>query len=55
MHRSTSPIPDRLAAALADRYRFDQEIGIGGMATVYSAIRTLPLYDSGEAGGLLPT
>ncbi len=28
---------DRLRAALADRYAFDQEIGRGGMATVYRA------------------
>ena len=27
----------RLAAALADRYRIDREIGAGGMATVYLA------------------
>jgi Tol biopolymer transport system component/tRNA A-37 threonylcarbamoyl transferase component Bud32 len=29
--------PDRLAAALADRYRVDRELGQGGMATVYLA------------------
>jgi len=29
--------PDRLAAALADRYRFERELGHGGMATVYLA------------------
>ncbi len=29
--------PDRLAAALADRYRVEQEVGQGGMATVYLA------------------
>jgi len=29
--------PDRLIAALADRYRIDSEIGSGGMATVYLA------------------
>lgn len=28
---------DRLAAALADRYRIEREIGQGGMATVYLA------------------
>jgi eukaryotic-like serine/threonine-protein kinase len=28
---------DRLAAALADRYRIDRELGAGGMATVYLA------------------
>jgi hypothetical protein len=26
---------DRLAAALADRYRIERELGAGGMATVY--------------------
>ena len=30
-------IPDRLVAALADRYRIEREIGAGGMATVYLA------------------
>lgn len=29
--------PDRLVAALADRYTIEQEIGAGGMATVYLA------------------
>jgi serine/threonine-protein kinase len=28
---------DKLKAALADRYRFDREVGAGGMATVYLA------------------
>src|SRR4030095_1211880 len=28
---------DRLGAALADRYRIDLELGVGGMATVYLA------------------
>jgi len=27
-------IPDRLSSALSDRYRFDRELGAGGMATV---------------------
>ena len=31
------PVPDRLTAALADRYRIEREIGAGGMATVYLA------------------
>jgi len=30
-------VPNRLAAALADRYRIDRELGAGGMATVYLA------------------
>ena len=32
-----SPDPTRLAAALADRYRIERELGQGGMATVYLA------------------
>jgi serine/threonine-protein kinase len=32
-----SPIPERLIAALADRYRIERELGAGGMATVYLA------------------
>ena len=32
-----NPMLDRLAAALADRYRIDRELGKGGMATVYLA------------------
>jgi len=32
-----SAIPDRLQAALADRYRLEREVGQGGMATVYLA------------------
>ena len=32
----TNP-PDRLSAALADRYRIERELGDGGMATVYLA------------------
>src|SRR6188508_708414 len=31
------PAPDRLAEALADRYRIERELGQGGMATVYLA------------------
>src|SRR6516162_5020796 len=37
---ASPPMPDidaRLAAALADRYRIEREIGAGGMATVYLA------------------
>jgi eukaryotic-like serine/threonine-protein kinase len=30
-------IPERLTAALADRYRIERELGAGGMATVYLA------------------
>jgi len=30
-------LPDRLTAALADRYRLERELGQGGMATVYLA------------------
>ncbi len=87
-----NPVPEGLAAALADRYRLERELGAGGMATVYLAedlkhhrqvavkalrpdlaasigagrflteIRTtaglrhahiLPLFDSGDAGGVL--
>ena len=29
--------PDRLSAALADRYTIERELGAGGMATVYLA------------------
>src|SRR5512132_4129869 len=29
--------PERLTAALADRYRIEHELGAGGMATVYLA------------------
>src|SRR5574339_270662 len=32
-----SGVPQRLAAALADRYRIERELGQGGMATVYLA------------------
>ena len=87
-----SLVIDRLSAALGDRYRFEREIGAGGMATVYLAQdrkhrrsvavkvlrpelaaalgaerfrreieiaaglhhpHILPLFDSGEADGLL--
>jgi eukaryotic-like serine/threonine-protein kinase len=30
-------VPNRLSAALADRYRIERELGAGGMATVYLA------------------
>ena len=30
-------VPERLSAALADRYRLERELGQGGMATVYLA------------------
>ncbi len=33
-----SQIPERLIAALADRYRIEGELGTGGMATVYRAL-----------------
>jgi hypothetical protein len=33
----TPKVPDRLAGALADRYRIERELGAGGMATVYLA------------------
>jgi serine/threonine-protein kinase len=32
-----SAVPDRLSAALADRYRIERELGAGGMAMVYLA------------------
>jgi eukaryotic-like serine/threonine-protein kinase len=32
-----SGVPERLTAALADRYRIERELGAGGMATVYLA------------------
>ena len=32
-----SDMPERLSAALADRYRIERELGAGGMATVYLA------------------
>ncbi len=31
------PAPEALAAALADRYRIERQLGVGGMATVYLA------------------
>ena len=34
---SNPAVPERLSAALADRYRIDRELGAGGMATVYLA------------------
>ena len=30
-------VTERLSTALADRYRFERELGAGGMATVYLA------------------
>ena len=33
----SSDIPNRLLAAVGDRYRVDRELGRGGMATVYLA------------------
>jgi serine/threonine protein kinase len=32
-----TPTPDRLTAALSDRYAIERELGAGGMATVYLA------------------
>lgn len=37
MTDESSPVVNRLASALADRYRIEREIGAGGMATVYLA------------------
>ena len=37
LQSSSGDMPARLAAALADRYALDREIGRGGMATVYLA------------------
>jgi serine/threonine-protein kinase len=34
---SNQDVEERLRAALADRYRIQEEIGSGGMATVYLA------------------
>ncbi|NIW37054.1 MAG: serine/threonine protein kinase, partial [Gemmatimonadetes bacterium] len=34
---SDPSIPERLQAALAERYRIERELGAGGMATVYLA------------------
>jgi hypothetical protein len=34
---SVTPLPARLVAALADRYRIERELGAGGMATVFLA------------------
>lgn len=36
-HPSDVTIPDRLAAAVSDRYRIERALGAGGMATVYLA------------------
>ena len=30
-------VPEKLAAALAEHYRLERELGAGGMATVYAA------------------
>ena len=35
-HEMTDQL-DRLKAALADRYRIERQLGVGGMATVYLA------------------
>jgi len=32
-----TPTPDRLTAALVDRYRIERELGADGMTTVYLA------------------
>ncbi|MEO8090474.1 MAG: hypothetical protein ABI703_09270 [Gemmatimonadales bacterium] len=37
-----SDIPERLAAALRDRYVLEREIGAGGMVTVYLALAARP-------------
>jgi serine/threonine-protein kinase len=34
----SSPIPDRLASSLGDRYRIERRLGEGGTATVYLAV-----------------
>jgi serine/threonine-protein kinase len=34
---TSAEVPNRLAAALADRYAIERELGQGGMATVYLA------------------
>ena len=42
--------PARLAAALADRYRIERELGVGGMATVYLAARPQARPPGGDQG-----
>ncbi len=37
MDAAPGQVPAALAAALADRYRLEREIGAGGMATVFLA------------------
>ena len=36
-NRGCAVTPERLTAALSDRYRIERELGAGGMATVYLA------------------
>ena len=65
----TAALVDRLQTALGSSYRIERELGRGGMATVLLArdVRheicttaaldhpnILPVFDSGEAAGLLP-
>jgi len=46
-----TPLPERLGAVLASRYRLDRELGAGGMATVLQGLRIVTLADSGASAG----
>ena len=49
--RGMTQVPDQLAAALADRYRLERELGAGGVASVSpaeAAARPVPLKRHGN-------